>query len=76
MSDRLERLMAEMQDEVGNRSALEEARRDRLAEWFGGMLEDERKKSERTVSITELMRQAHGLGESDGDSETPPSSAA
>ena len=68
----MEELMAELADEVGNRSALEEARRERLAEWFGGMLEDERKKSERTVSITELMRQAHGLGESDDDSVAPP----
>ena len=61
MPGRLERLVEELHDEVGNRSALEEARRELLAEWYGGLLQNKRRKNERTVSLTEMMRQGHGL---------------
>ena len=75
--DRLERLMVELQDEVERRGPSEEER-ERLAEWFSGVLESDRRRNERTVSITEMFRRAHGLGEAkpDDDSEAPPSSAA
>ena len=42
-----------------------------LAAWYQGLLENERRKGERTVSFTEMLRQAHGLGPSEGDDGPP-----
>jgi hypothetical protein len=63
-SNRLERLVNELADELG-RERKED--RERLAAWYQGLLENERRKGERTVSLTEMLRSAHGLGQGDDD---------
>ena len=66
-SERLQRLMGELQAELeGER----EPDRAALARWYQGLLENERRKGERTVSITEMLRAAHGLDQ--GDDDVPP----
>ena len=61
-SERLERLVNELADELGRDR---EEDRERLARWYQGLLENERRKGERTVSITEMLRAAHGLNKDD-----------
>ena len=59
--------MGELQAELeGER----EPDRAALAAWYQGLLENERRKGERTVSITEMLRQAHGLDK--GGDDVPP----
>ena len=68
-SDRLERLVNELAAEVGRER---EEDKERLAAWYQGLLENERRKGERSVSFTEMLRQAHGLGPEEGDDGPPP----
>ncbi len=71
MSDRLERLLSELGDELESRR---EADRLRLAEWFAGVLGSEYDKRTAKVNLVEALRSGatarHDLGaQEDGDEE-------
>lgn len=64
-TDRLERLLSELQAEVENQR---EEDLTKAGEWFGRVLDHTHNRNRRTY-LLEQMRQAHGLG--DGDEKPP-----
>ncbi len=67
-SDKLERLMGELQTELERER---ETSPEALARWYQGVLEAERRKGERRVSFIQMLRAAHGLGDEEGDDSPP-----
>ncbi|MDQ3637584.1 MAG: hypothetical protein M3426_06260 [Actinomycetota bacterium] len=64
--DRLEKILSDLSAEVERRR---EDDQTRLAEWFAGVLGHERGKNERLLAFAEMLRQGHGPGEENEETE-------